>query len=129
MRACGGWRQYAVAHRASLCSDVDEDDEEVPARAPPAAEPEVRRLLRGCEPCTTRQLTTVSQAPALVLPPVEPTDEIRLAGTILSVVGAMIVVQVRWLVFTASMLHPPLTLACPGCKGRSAAGRWLYNLF
>ena len=29
-----------------------------------------------------------------MLPPVEPTDEIRLAGTILSVVGTMIVVQV-----------------------------------
>ena len=34
------------------------------------------------------------QVPTPVLPPVEPTDEIRLAGTILSVVGTMIVVQV-----------------------------------
>ena len=36
------------------------------------------------------------QVPAPVLPPVEPTDEIRLAGTILSVIGTMIVVQVGW---------------------------------
>ena len=95
--ACGGGSPcLAAAHRASsLRSDVDDDEDEAPARVPPAAEPEVRRLLAPGETHASCQLNSRSQAPALVLLPVEPTDEIRLAGTILSVVGAMIVVQVR----------------------------------
>jgi len=47
-----------------------------------------------CTPKATSSAQPSLQVPAPVLPPVEPTDEIRLAGTILSVVGTMIVVQV-----------------------------------
>lgn len=95
--ACGGGSPcLAAAHCASsLRSDVDDDEDEAPARVPPVAEPEVRRCLPWWKRVRRAKLNVCSQAPALVLLPVEPTDEIRLAGTILSVVGAMIVVQVR----------------------------------